>query len=81
MARDEQGWAAAVRELDPGSKEEGQGVWADEYYPEVCGRELDVMAEVFVPTWPELGSAVKVKTEPKFGLRRSKRGGERGKIK
>ena len=82
LAKDGQGWAAAVRELDPGSKEVELefDVWADEYFPEVCGRELDVTAEVFVPAWPELGSAVKVKTEPNVGLRRSKRGGGRGKM-
>ena len=48
-----------VRELGPGCKEEELDVWADEFYPEVCGGELDVTAEVFVPTWPELGSAVR----------------------
>ena len=82
LAKDEQGWAAAVKELDSCGEEAGLvfDEWADEHFPEVCGSSLNASAEVFVPAWPELGSAVKVETEPKTGLRRSKRGLGRGKI-
>lgn len=82
LARDEQGWATAVKELDSCGEEAALvfDEWADEHFPEVCGSSLNASAEVFVPAWPELGSAVKVKTEPKTGLRRSKRVLGRGKI-
>jgi hypothetical protein len=47
-------------------------VWADEFYPEVCGTELSALAPEFVPTWPKLCQSIDG-GQPDKSLRRSTR--------